>query len=98
MSEGCPRAAEESSTTTDTRSKRVNDRNTIDGPESVHLTTAELARRWGVSPGTLANHRSAGTSIPYLSLFGGARIVYRLSDVLAAEARALVTPVVGAVA
>ncbi len=48
--------------------------------------------------GTLANHRSAGTSIPYLSLFGGARIVYRLSDVLAAEARALVAPAVGAVA
>jgi hypothetical protein len=72
--------------------------NAIDGPESVHLTTAELARRWGVSPGTLQNHRSAGTSIPYLSLFGGARVVYRLSDVLAAEARALVTPAVGAVA
>ena len=71
---------------------------TIDGPESVHLTTAELARRWGVSPGTLQNHRSAGTSIPYLSLFGGARVVYRLSDVLAAEARALVMPAVGAVA
>ena len=71
---------------------------TMDGPESVHLTTAELARRWGVSPGTLANHRSAGTSIPYLGLFGGARVVYRLSDVLAAEASALVRPAVGAVA
>ncbi len=71
---------------------------TVDGPDSIHLTTAELAQRWGVSPGTLANHRSAGTSIPYLSLFGGARVVYRLSDVLAAEARALVAPVVGAVA
>ncbi len=71
---------------------------TVDGPDSIHLTTAELAQRWGVSPGTLANHRSAGTSIPYLSLFGGARVVYRLSDVLAAEARALVMPAVGAVA
>ena len=67
--------------------------NTMDGLESVHLTTAELARRWGVSVGTLQNHRSAGMSIPYLSLFGGARVVYRLSDVLAAEARALVIPV-----
>jgi hypothetical protein len=76
----------------------VFDRNTTDGPESVHLSTAELARRWGVSPGTLANHRSAGTSIPYLSLFGGARVVYRLSDVLAAETRALVTPAVSAAA
>jgi hypothetical protein len=71
---------------------------TVDGPESVHLSTAELARRWGVSPGTLQNHRSAGTSIPYLSLFRGARVVYRLSDVLAAEARALVAPTMGAVA
>jgi hypothetical protein len=71
---------------------------TMDGPESVHLTTAELARRWGVSPGTLANHRSAGISIPYLSLFGGARVVYRLSDVLAAEASALVVSAVGAAA
>jgi hypothetical protein len=76
----------------------VSDLNTMDGAESIHLTTAELARRWGVSPGTLANHRSAGTSIPYLSLFGGARIAYRLSDVLAAEASALVRPAVGAVA
>ncbi len=71
---------------------------TVDGPDSIHLTTAELAQRWGVSPGTLANHRSAGTSISYLSLFGGARVVHRLSDVLAAEARALVMPAVGAVA
>jgi hypothetical protein len=75
----------------------VSNISTTDGPESVHLTTAELARRWGVSPGTLANHRSAGTSIPYLSLFGGARVAYRLSDVLAAEASALVRPA-GAVA
>ena len=73
-------------------------RYTMDGPESVHLTTAELARRWGVSVGTLQNHRSARTSIPYLSLFGGARVVYRLSDVLAAEARALVTPAVSVAA
>ena len=74
------------------------DRNTTDGLESVHLSTAELARRWGVSVGTLQNHRSAGTSIPYLSLFGGARVVYRLSDILAAEARALVAPAAGAAA
>ena len=66
---------------------------TIGGPEAaVHLAPADLARRWGVSVGTLANKRSDGTSIPYLRLFGGARIAYRLSDVLAAEAEALVHP------
>jgi hypothetical protein len=70
----------------------------MDGADSVHLTTAELARRWGVSIGTLQNHRSARTSIPYLSLFGGARVVYRLSDVLAAETYALVTPAAGVAA
>lgn len=59
---------------------------------AAHLSPADLARRWGVSVGTLANKRSDGTSIPYLRLFRGARIAYRLSDVLAAEAQALVQP------
>lgn len=64
-----------------------------DDPEAVvHLSPVQLARRWGVSVRTLANKRSDGTSIPYLRLFGGARIAYRLSDVLIAEAQALVEP------
>ena len=58
----------------------------------VHLTTAELADRWKCSPGSLANARANSTSIPYLKLFSGGRVVYRLSDVLAAEAAALVIP------
>ncbi|WP_156119020.1 hypothetical protein [Modestobacter caceresii] len=56
------------------------------------LSTAELASRWKCSPGYLANARSAGTSIPYLKLFSGGRVVYRMDDVLAAEAAALVLP------
>lgn len=60
--------------------------------EDVHLTTAELARRWRCSPGSLANARTNGTSIPYLKLFSGGRVVYRLTDVLAAETAALVDP------
>jgi len=58
----------------------------------VHLSTAELARRWKCSPGSLANARSRGTSIPYLRLFSGGRVVYPMTAVLAAEAAALVTP------
>jgi hypothetical protein len=56
------------------------------------LSAAELARRWKVTTGYLANARSSGTSIPYLKLFSGGRVIYRMSDVLAAEAAALVTP------
>ena len=57
------------------------------------LSPAQLAERWFCSEGYLANKRSEGTSIPFLRLLGGRRIAYRLRDVLAAEAHALVLPV-----
>ncbi len=52
------------------------------------LTTKELAVRWGVAPGSLANDRAAGRSaLPYVKI--GERVRYRLSDVLRYEERAL---------
>jgi hypothetical protein len=54
----------------------------------VHLSTADLARRWGVSTGWLANMRSAGTGPSYLKL--GTRVVYPLTSVESYEAAALV--------
>jgi hypothetical protein len=51
------------------------------------LTEKQLAGRWQVHQGTLANQRCAGTGIPFLKLVGvGVR--YRLEDVRAAEAAA----------
>ena len=62
-------------------------------PADATLSTTELARRWKCSPGHLANLRAADASpVPYMKLFAGGRIVYRLSDVLTAEAAALVSP------
>lgn len=54
------------------------------------LTTAELAARWGISPGTLRNHRSAGRGIRYVRLLSGAAVRYKLSDVLEAERKGTV--------
>jgi hypothetical protein len=54
----------------------------------VHLSTADLARRWGVSTGWLANMRSAGTGPSYLKL--GSRVVYPLASIESYEAAALV--------
>ena len=52
-----------------------------------------LARRLGLSPGHLANLRSAGkTPVPYLLL--GSAVRYRLSDVEAYEASSVVMAVV----
>lgn len=49
------------------------------------LTTAELAARWGVAPGSLVNDRGRGDSVvPYVKI--GERVRYRLSDVEAYEA------------
>jgi hypothetical protein len=48
------------------------------------LTTHDLAERWGLHPGTLANQRSAGRGLPFVRL--GRSVRYRLSDVLAVEA------------
>jgi hypothetical protein len=58
----------------------------------VHLTSTDLAKRWGVTVGHLANLRSESKSaVPYLKI--GAAVRYRLSDVLAVEAASVVTAV-----
>lgn len=52
------------------------------------LTTKELATRWAVSTGSLANDRALGRSaVPYLKI--GDRVRYRLSDVVRFEEGAL---------
>ena len=48
------------------------------------LTPAQLADRWGVSTGHLANLRHLGGGISYLKI--GSRVAYRYADVLAYEA------------
>jgi len=58
----------------------------------IHLTPTDLAQRWGVTVGHLANLRWEGTSqVPYLKLGGHVR--YRLADVLAYEAASVVLAV-----
>jgi hypothetical protein len=64
---------------------------TTNTPE-IHLTPTDLAQRWGVTVGHLANLRWEGASqVPYLKLGGHVR--YRLADVLAYEAQAVVLAV-----
>ena len=55
-----------------------------------HLTPSELASRWGLNVGTLANMRCGGLGPRYLKL--GGRVAYRLIDIEAYEAEALVHP------
>ncbi|MFC4669426.1 helix-turn-helix transcriptional regulator [Seohaeicola nanhaiensis] len=52
-----------------------------------HLTPAELASRWRVSPRTLERWRVNGIGPCWLKLCG--RVVYRQNDVAAFEAEAL---------
>jgi hypothetical protein len=52
-------------------------------PEPDLLTDAQLAVRWQLSRGTLANQRSQGRGPAYLKLDG--RVRYRLSDIEAYE-------------
>jgi Helix-turn-helix domain len=54
-------------------------------PDAVHdlLTDAQLAVRWQLSRGTLANQRSQGRGPAYLKLAG--RVRYRRSDIEAYE-------------
>ncbi len=47
------------------------------------LTPAQLADRWGVTTGHLANLRHHGEGISYLKI--GSRIAYRFADVMAFE-------------
>lgn len=56
----------------------------------VLLTETDLAHRWQVARGSLANDRSANRGVPFVKL--GTRVRYRLSDVEAYEAAALVSP------
>jgi hypothetical protein len=55
---------------------------------SVLLTEADLAARWKVSKGALANDRSAGRGIPFIKI--QSRVRYRAVDVEAFELDALV--------
>lgn len=56
------------------------------GPEL--LTDAQLAERWQLSRGTLANQRSQGRGPSYLKIAG--RVRYRRSDIEAFERAGLV--------
>lgn len=47
------------------------------------MTPSQLAERWGVSVGHLANLRSLGEGIGYLKI--GSRVAYRYRDVVAYE-------------
>ncbi len=52
--------------------------------ESILVTPDELAKHWRMSRDYLANVRRAGRGTPHIKLPTG-RVLYRLSDVLAAE-------------
>lgn len=47
------------------------------------LTPSQLADRWGVTTGHLANLRHQGEGIGYVKI--GVRVAYRFADVLAYE-------------
>ena len=53
-----------------------------------HLTPTQLADRWGMQTGSLANQRSNGRGCTYLRL--GGRVAYREVDVLAYELASVV--------
>ena len=63
----------------------------VASPEAVHdlLTDAQLAARWQLSRGTLANQRSQGRGPAYIKLAG--RVRYRRSDIEAYEQAGLVS-------
>ena len=50
-----------------------------------HLSSRELATRWGVKPRTLEHWRSSGFGPHFLRL--GGRVAYRLEDIEAYEQR-----------
>ena len=52
-----------------------------------HLNQIELAERWNISPRTLERWRWIGEGPAYLKI--GGRVVYRLEDVEAYEAKCL---------
>ncbi|MBB5791791.1 helix-turn-helix transcriptional regulator [Jiangella mangrovi] len=63
----------------------------MDSNTGAVLTPRELASRWRVSAGHLANLRARGEGIRYIKL--GACVRYRLMDVLEHEAASVVEPV-----
>lgn len=52
-----------------------------------HLTTNELAERWGLHPGTLENWRSLGGGPKFLKI--GRKVVYRIEEIEKFEAAQL---------
>lgn len=60
-----------------------------DPATTIHLSAPDLALRWSVTVGHLANMRSAATGPAYLKL--GGRVLYRLIDVEDYEERSRVT-------
>ena len=56
-------------------------------PPTVHLDQKALAQRWSISPRTLERWRWCGTGPRYLKI--GGRVLYRLQDIDAYEARQL---------
>jgi hypothetical protein len=59
---------------------------TGDAPSGSHrdlLTPTQLADRWGVTTGHLANQRHQGGGIGYVKI--GSRVAYRYADVVAYE-------------
>ena len=57
--------------------------------EIKHINQVQLARRWSLSPRTLERWRWLGQGPQYLKI--GGRIVYRLDDIEAYEAKQLHT-------
>jgi predicted site-specific integrase-resolvase len=57
-----------------------------------HLRQAEVAQRWNVSPRTLERWRWTGQGPRFLKV--GGRVVYRIEDIEAYEARQLRTSTV----
>ena len=49
-----------------------------------HLTQAELAERWRISPRTLEKWRCLGIGVSHIKI--GGRVIYRVGDVRAYEA------------
>ena len=63
-----------------------------------HLTTDQLAARWGLRPSTLKSQRARGVGPPYetaerlASPLGAPRVRYSLAHILAFEAAHNITP------
>ncbi len=68
----------------------------IQGPSTgreapVFLSRKALAARWLTSPGHLANLATRGEGPPFVKL--GAKVLYRLDDVMAYESQRVISPI-----